>query len=183
MSEAVAHGTGTAARLSDRTAAGKTGTTDEKTDANFLGFTPQLAAFVWHGNITARVPGAGFGGQIPARIFKAFMDRTLAGQPSLPFPPPGPTCEREGKTITELGRTDVPLAPEAPPMPEPEVLPVPTPTPRAPSGSGNSNSNNSGNNNRSGGGGSSSPQPTAPPTAPPTSPPPTDPPPTSPPAT
>jgi penicillin-binding protein 1A len=53
LSEAVDHGTGTAARL-DRPVAGKTGTTDEKTDANFLGFTPQLAAFIWYGNATAR---------------------------------------------------------------------------------------------------------------------------------
>jgi penicillin-binding protein 1A len=181
MSEAVARGTGTAARLNNRAAAGKTGTTDEKTDANFLGFTPQLAAFVWHGNITARVPGAGFGGEIPARIFKSFMDKTLAGQPSLFFPPPGPSCEREGKSITEFGRTDKPLPPEEP-IPEPELLPAPA-APSQRSGSGN-NSNNGGNSNRSSGGGNNNPSPpTAPPTSPPTSPPPTDPPPTSPPAT
>jgi membrane peptidoglycan carboxypeptidase len=174
MSEAVAHGTGTAARLSNRTAAGKTGTTDEKTDANFLGFTPQLAAFVWHGNINARVPGAGFGGQIPARIFKAFMDRTLAGHPTVPFPPPGPTCEREGKTISELGRTDVPLPPEEPP---PETLAPASPGP-SPQQQGSSNRQRQPNQNQS------SPQPTSPPTAPPTTaPPPTDPPPTSPPTT
>jgi penicillin-binding protein 1A len=104
MAEGVARGTGTAARLDDHTAAGKTGTTDEKTDANFLGFVPQLAAFIWHGNKEARVPGAGFGGQIPARIFKAFMDSALEGQPAEPFPAPGPMCDREGSTITEAGR-------------------------------------------------------------------------------
>jgi penicillin-binding protein 1A len=104
MAEGVARGTGTAARLDDHIAAGKTGTTDEKTDANFVGFVPQLAAFIWHGNKEARVPGAGFGGQVPARIFKAFMDPALAGVAPEPFPDPGPTCDREGSTITEAGR-------------------------------------------------------------------------------
>jgi penicillin-binding protein 1A len=112
MAEGVARGTGTAARLRGHTAAGKTGTTDEKTDANFVGFVPQLAAFIWHGNKEARVPGAGFGGQVPARIFKAFMDVALEGQPPEPFPEPGPVCDREGSTITEAGRGVKPVADE-----------------------------------------------------------------------
>ena len=70
---------GNGGSLDNRPVAGKTGTTDEKTDANFLGFTPQLAAFVWHGNKEARVPGAGFGGEVPASIFKGFMDAALEG--------------------------------------------------------------------------------------------------------
>ncbi len=101
----VTGGTGTAARLvGNRPVAGKTGTTDERTDANFLGFTPQLATFVWHGNALGRVPGAGFGGQIPARIFKRFMDSALYGQPMEDFPPPGPSCDRPGAAISENGR-------------------------------------------------------------------------------
>jgi len=177
LAEGVARGTGTAARLNRRVAAGKTGTTDEKTDANFLGFTPQLAAFVWHGNATARVPGAGFGGQIPARIFKAFMDRALAGEPALGFPNPGPFCARPGSYITEIGR-GVGLPPEPPP-PEPEIV-IPTPGPQPSKSSGNSNRSSGNNNNSSS---SPSPAPTAPPptSPPPTSPPPTSPPPTSPP--
>jgi penicillin-binding protein 1A len=110
MAEGVARGTGTAARLKGHTAAGKTGTTDEKTDANFVGFVPQLAAFIWHGNKEARVPGAGFGGQVPARIFKAFMDQALADLPPEPFPAPGPYCDREGSTITEAGRGVKPVS-------------------------------------------------------------------------
>src|SRR5205823_3318120 len=65
LSGVVTNGTGTNAAIPGRPVAGKTGTTDELADANFLGFTPQLAAFIWHGNLTRRVPGAGFGGQIP----------------------------------------------------------------------------------------------------------------------
>ena len=100
----ISGGTGTNARLANRPVAGKTGTTDNKADANFLGFTPQLATFIWHGSPVGRVPGAGFGGNIPAGIFRNFMNAALAGQPALPFPPPGPDCARPGAFITEFGR-------------------------------------------------------------------------------
>ncbi len=97
-------GTASGKGLAGRPAAGKTGTTDNRADANFLGYTPQLAAFVWHGNAAGRIPGAGFGGNIPATIFKRFMDAALADQPVVPFPPPGPSCARPGAAITENGR-------------------------------------------------------------------------------
>ncbi|MEX0666617.1 MAG: transglycosylase domain-containing protein [Acidimicrobiia bacterium] len=104
MRGVVSGGTGTAARLNDRPTAGKTGTTDNLADANFLGFTPQLATFIWHGSPLARIPGAGFGGGIPARIFKRYMDAALTGEPVLQFPPPGPFCARSAAFITENGR-------------------------------------------------------------------------------
>jgi penicillin-binding protein 1A len=97
-------GTGTAARLNGRVSAGKTGTTDNRADANFIQMTPTLVDFVWHGNATARIPGAGFGGQIPARISKLFMDAALANQPAAEFPPAGPDCARAGAAITTAGR-------------------------------------------------------------------------------
>jgi len=97
-------GTGTAARLNGRDSAGKTGTTDNKADANFIQMTPGLVAFTWHGNAQARIPGAGFGGQIPARISKIFMDRALTGVAVEPLPAPGATCARKGAFITEKGR-------------------------------------------------------------------------------
>ncbi|MGH9032003.1 MAG: transglycosylase domain-containing protein, partial [Acidimicrobiia bacterium] len=74
-------GTGTGARLSNHTAAGKTGTTDGQVDANFLGFTPQLVAHVWYGSPVADIPGAGFGGETPASIWRAFMEAYMAGKP------------------------------------------------------------------------------------------------------
>jgi penicillin-binding protein 1A len=143
MAEGVARGTGTAARLANgHVAAGKTGTTDSRADANFLGFVPQLAAFIWHGNKEARVPGAGFGGQVPARIFKAFMDAALAGVAPEPFPAPGPTCDREGSTITEFGRGVKPVpneggptvdtTPQTAPPTVPRTVPRTTPATQAP---------------------------------------------------
>jgi membrane peptidoglycan carboxypeptidase len=140
-------GTGGAARLNGRQTAGKTGTTDNKKDANFLGFTPQLATFVWHGSPVAGIPGAGFGGGIPAGIFKRYMDAALAGQPAIPFPSPGPFCARPGAAITENGRvatvnglfpgeTTLPIAPPTV-VTTPTIPPSTTTTAPCPSGSPN----------------------------------------------
>ena len=56
------------------------------------------------GNALARIPGAGFGGQIPARIWKRFMQEALYGQPALPLPDPGPLCDVKGAKVSENGR-------------------------------------------------------------------------------
>lgn len=84
------YGTGTAARLADRPAAGKTGTSQSWRDAWFVGYVPQLVAGVWMGNDdntpTARVTG----GTVPAQTWKAFMTKALAGQPALALPSAGP---------------------------------------------------------------------------------------------
>ena len=131
----ITSGTGTAARLNGHDSAGKTGTTDEKADANFLQITPSLVAFTWHGNAAGRIPGAGFGGQIPARISKLYMDAALAFTPNEPFPAPPWSCAKEGEYISEVGRTPEPPFgfPEPPPPPEeqpPEVVaPPPAPDP------------------------------------------------------
>ena len=133
--------------ISGHTIVGKTGTTDSKADANFLGYTPgQLATFIWHGNATARVPGAGFGGEIPARIFHAFMQDALTG-PNTPLPAPGPDCARAAEFITENGRlatfngllpgqagsTTLPpsiiVNPTQPQVTVPTILPTTQPTP------------------------------------------------------
>jgi penicillin-binding protein 1A len=99
-------GTGTGAALNGRDAAGKTGTTDNLADANFLEFTggQQLADFIWHGNPAGRIPGAGYGGNFAATASKDFMNGALQGQPALPLPDPGPACARPGASITENGR-------------------------------------------------------------------------------
>ena len=109
-------GTGTAAQLPNRDAAGKTGTTDSFGDAWFDGFTPQLATTVWMGATTGEVPMTDvggiqvFGGTYPARIWQAFMSSELAGQPALPLPPAGPVCGRPGAPIADAGR-GAPAAP------------------------------------------------------------------------
>ncbi|HKA94601.1 MAG TPA: transglycosylase domain-containing protein [Acidimicrobiia bacterium] len=129
-------GTASGKGIPGHDAFGKTGTTDQKTSATFLGGTPDLVSYVWHGNPDADVPGAGFGGDRPASIWNDFMKRALGSQPDDPFPTPGPACDAPGKFIDPiLGRTtDVP-APAAPP-PGSTSPPVPgsqaPPTSRAP---------------------------------------------------
>ena len=98
-------GTGMAARL-DRAVAGKTGTTDGQGDAAFLGYTPTLAAFVWYGDPVVVTPGAGFGGEVPATTWRAFMAPALAGVPADTAWPGegGEVCKRPGGTVAESGR-------------------------------------------------------------------------------
>jgi penicillin-binding protein 1A len=69
----VQSGTGTSADYGCP-AAGKTGTTDEATDAWFVGYTPALSTAVWVGYPNARVamPGAQ-GGTHAAPVWNAFM--------------------------------------------------------------------------------------------------------------
>jgi penicillin-binding protein 1A len=109
---------GTAARtLSDfpRPAAGKTGTTDENVDAWFVGFTPQMTTAVWMGDpaneTTSMNPFFGqavFGGTIPARIWRAFMEPALANQPVLNFTPPDASFWPASRYISLTGRATAP---------------------------------------------------------------------------
>ena len=104
----VTGGTGTGAQVPGWQIAGKTGTTDNRADAWFLGMTPKLTAVVWHGNPDGRVPGAGFGGQIPATIFRKFMTAQLDGVDPEGWPAPPGWCNAPGQFLTEGGRTTVP---------------------------------------------------------------------------
>jgi penicillin-binding protein 1A len=92
----VTGGTATRAKLSDRPAAGKTGTTEKHGDAWFVGFTPQLATAVWMGSPEAAVPmnNVGginvFGGTFPALVWHNFYVDAMQGLDVLNFTAPGP---------------------------------------------------------------------------------------------
>lgn len=87
MQGAVDFGTaaGLRARLGVAEMSGKTGTTNDNSDAWFMGFTPQLQAGVWIGcddRFIRLEGGLGFGGQAARPIWeyffqKAFEDKTL----------------------------------------------------------------------------------------------------------
>ncbi len=82
-------GTGRNANIG-RPAAGKTGTTDNYSDAWFVGFTPQLSAAVWMGHRDeVRSLGGVSGGSHPATAWSAFMRPALAAVPVVEFAPPG----------------------------------------------------------------------------------------------
>src|SRR6185437_12233715 len=69
----VTSGTGTAARLADREAAGKTGTTQDYRDAWFVGFTTDYVAGVWIGNDNDKPMRKVTGGLVPAQLWRAMM--------------------------------------------------------------------------------------------------------------
>ena len=122
LEDVVTSGTGTAARLSDRPAAGKTGTAQDYVDAWFCGYTPQLATCVWVGYPQGEIPMECvegvcpvFGGTIPAAIWHDFMTVAMQGKPVESFTTPS----FEGHTV----------GPE-----HPVYSPTPTPTSHADAG-------------------------------------------------
>ncbi|MGW0812333.1 transglycosylase domain-containing protein [Streptomyces viridiviolaceus] len=89
-------GTGQQAGLSDRDNAGKTGTTDERKNAWFVGYTPNMSGAVWVGSATQQVKMKNitiggryhslvFGGAVPGPIWKDAMSGALAGKDAPSF--------------------------------------------------------------------------------------------------
>ena len=86
MEKVVSSGTGTRARLPDRQAAGKTGTTQAARDAWFIGFTADYVAGVWMG-YDDNTPLSGVtGGGLPAEIWHEAMVRVHENLPARPLP-------------------------------------------------------------------------------------------------
>ena len=88
LQDVVRFGTGMPARALGRPAGGKTGTTNDFTDAWFIGFVPQLTAGVWVGNDDKAVSlGRSETGAVAALpIWLEFMQGALAGKPVQDFP-------------------------------------------------------------------------------------------------
>ncbi len=157
LEDNIDQGTGTAADFG-RPAAGKTGTTDDHTDAWFCGYTPQLSTTVWVG-----YPGGNFpmtsvhgisvaGGTFPAEIWRRFMEPASTGSPYRDFPEPSGTpvwVDFEGQYANDYSydydygstepaedeekreRTEPARTSPAPPSPRP-APPAPKPTPEPP---------------------------------------------------
>jgi penicillin-binding protein 1A len=83
LEDVVSYGTGMPARALGRPTGGKTGTTNDFTDAWFIGFTPEITAGVWVGNDDKQVslgkPETGAIAALP--IWLQFMQGALAGRP------------------------------------------------------------------------------------------------------
>jgi len=114
LEDVVLHGTGVRAQALDRPSAGKTGTTNDFTDAWYIGFTPTLTAGVWVGNDDKQISlGKKETGALAALpIWLEFMQGATAGTPVLEFQNV-PTLDQEaqGRVIT----VDTPdLAPTEP---------------------------------------------------------------------
>ncbi|MGB7436338.1 MAG: PBP1A family penicillin-binding protein [Candidatus Acidiferrum sp.] len=128
LEDVVQFGTGIKAKTLGRPAGGKTGTTQDFTDAWFIGFTPQITAGVWVGyddkqiSLGKRETGA----QAALPIWLEFMQQGMAGLPVASF---ANVESLEEQAAEHHVHTDVPdTAPEdeAPAQPREKVSPPPS---------------------------------------------------------
>jgi penicillin-binding protein 1A len=138
LMDVVQFGTAIKAKNIGRPAGGKTGTTQDFTDAWFIGFTPQLTAGVWVGfddkqiSLGKRETGA----QAALPIWMEFIEKGMGNLPAVEFANVIPLAVQAEEHHV---RTDVPdTAPEdEAPAPKPAPIPPATPAP-APSTSSTS---------------------------------------------
>jgi penicillin-binding protein 1A len=88
LEEVVQFGTGVRAKELGRPSAGKTGTTNDFTDAWYIGFTPQLTAGVWVGNDDKRISlgKKETGARAALPIWLEFTQRAMQAIPMEDFP-------------------------------------------------------------------------------------------------
>jgi penicillin-binding protein 1A len=126
LEEVVEFGTAMKAKVIGRPAGGKTGTTQDFTDAWFIGFTPQITAGVWVGfddkqiSLGKRESGA----QAALPIWIEFMQQGMAGMPVVDFPN---VVTLEEQALEHKVHVDVPdTTPEEElPAPKPKLPPPP----------------------------------------------------------
>jgi penicillin-binding protein 1A len=139
LEDVVNFGTGVGAKALGRPSAGKTGTTNDFTDAWYMGFTPQLTAGVWVG-FDDKQKSLGrneTGARAALPIWLEFMQNALADMPVENFPNVEPL---EKIALTKQVHVDTPdsapteeegggrAAPAPQPVsPQPAVVPQPQP--------------------------------------------------------
>ena len=150
----VERGTGQAAKALGRPVAAKTGTTNDYSNAWFVGFTPKLATGVWVGYDRPRSLGKDeTGSRVAVPIWVSYMAKILADTPKDDFPMPDRVvlapvdldasneCVRVVTMAFVKGtepavgcgprRQQVPLTDPAPaPLPAPSIPPPPSALPR-----------------------------------------------------
>jgi membrane peptidoglycan carboxypeptidase len=146
-------GTGTRAAIPGHEIAGKTGTAQGRDSVAFVGFMPEFAASVMVFNPKDEQDVGGFGGNMPATIWRNAMAPYLADKPTSPFPPadqgllnsgrPAPTPETDrtegeeqgdGETSDDAGTTTDQPAPAE--LPGQEGAPEEAPPAEAPPAEG-----------------------------------------------
>src|SRR6201997_2204025 len=130
LEEVIQFGTGIQARSLGRPAAGKTGTTQDYTDAWFIGFTPQITAGVWVGyddkQISLGKKETGARAALP--IWLEFMQHALAGMPVMDFANVVP-LEQQVEEHQVTGDTPDTAPPEDEPTAPKEKPPAPSASP------------------------------------------------------
>jgi len=148
LEDVIERGTGMPARVLGRPAGGKTGTTNDFTDAWFIGFTPEITAGVWVGyddkEVSLGKPETGAVAALP--IWLEFMQGALEGKPIQQFqnvvsldkvaltknvkvdtPDTAPTEAGEGPTSLEPKPESAPPAPDTKAPGEAPAKAVPPP--------------------------------------------------------
>jgi penicillin-binding protein 1A len=130
--------------------AGKTGTSEDLSDAWFVGYTPLYSTAVWVGHPQSR-EATGFGGPTAGPIWRSFMESAAAGNcPEFPEPSSLPELsgldsehtsssslvpsegeyEEDKEKPSKKGKgSDREQTPEPTPAPEPKPAPEPAPAP------------------------------------------------------
>jgi penicillin-binding protein 1A len=138
LEEVVQFGTGVRAKELGRPSAGKTGTTNDFTDAWYVGFTPQLTAGVWVGNDDKRISlgKKETGARAALPIWLEFMQQAVQATPVenfqnvVPLEKIAPTKQVQVDVpdtappadAAEQGLTETPAADPAPKPPKPPHL-------------------------------------------------------------
>ena len=120
LEDVVQFGTAIKARSVGRPAGGKTGTTQDFTDAWFIGFTPQITAGVWVGfddkqiSLGKRETGA----QAALPIWMEFIERGMAGVPVVDFANVVPLEQQATEHHVNVDVPDTAPEDEAPSLPK-----------------------------------------------------------------
>jgi penicillin-binding protein 1A len=132
LEEVIQFGTGIAAKALKRPAAGKTGTTQDYTDAWFIGYTPQITSGVWVGyddkQISLGKKETGARAALP--IWMQFMQSALAGQPALDFQNVVPLEQQAADHVIHVDTPDTAPTEDEPAAPreKPPAAPPPSKT-------------------------------------------------------
>ena len=136
-------GTGQRANIPGHEIAGKTGTSQSRFSAAFVGFLPEYTASVMVLNPKGNQDVGSYGGGRPAQIWRDAMEPIVTQGPTRPFPPADPAVAagtRGGGSVerpdtTERRTTTAPRRPNRPapannaPAPRPAPAPAPEPAP------------------------------------------------------
>jgi penicillin-binding protein 1A len=145
LEDVVKFGTGVRAKEIGRPSAGKTGTTNDFTDAWYIGFTPEITAGVWVGNDDKRVSlgKKETGARAALPIWIEFMQQAEQGKPVQDFPSVVPLEKLAGAKPLQVDTPDTEppadaaeqgLADTAEPEPPPSKPAEKAPAPPAQSG-------------------------------------------------
>ncbi len=129
LEEVIQFGTGIQAKALGRPAAGKTGTTQDYTDAWFVGYTPQLTAGVWVGfddkQISLGKKETGARAALP--IWLEFMQGATAGTPAMDFTNVVPLEQQVGEHHVNVDTPDTAPTEDEPAAPKEKPPAAPPP--------------------------------------------------------